>query len=187
MELKFLIPALAGLLLLPALAMGQDRYSWTGPYVGADIGINRTRVDQFGAENALTLGLNGGYNYQLSQLLVVGGDIFYEYNRQKDHDFQSGRAAHFGSNVYGVAGLVGFPVGMVGAFMPYIKLGYGHLQGTGDASGSDNAWRVGAGLAWRLGLPVSVSIEYMHAEYGGGSGNWKNENLTLGVSYHFGS
>jgi len=185
MRRTVVLTALTGLLLAPALAVAAGPYSWTGAYVGAAAGVNKTDLDNFSSENTLTLGIDGGYNYQVSEHFVAGGDVFYNYNKQTDHTFSLGGTSHFGSNVYGVDGLVGFPVGMTGAFMPYAKLGYGHLEATGDASGSDNALRIGAGLAWKVSMPVSVSIQYMHAKYGSSSDNWKNDNLTLGVSYHF--
>lgn len=178
-------PALAGLLLLSggALAAGP----WTGAYVGFQAGINRNRTDHYGAENAFTLGINGGYDYQVSRHFVAGGDLFFDDNAKRTHSFDicpPCGTRDYGSRVYGIDGMLGFPVGVTGRFMPYLKVGYGHMEGTGDASGSDSAWRAGAGLQWRATLPVSVSIQYMHAKYGD-SDNWKNDNFTLGVTYHF--
>lgn len=69
--------------------------------------------------------------------------------------------------------------------MPYAKLGYAHMEGTGSASGGDSTWRIGAGLAWRATQSVSLSVECMHAKYGSSSGHWKNDNLMLGVTYLF--
>lgn len=186
MKRSFLLTTLSGLLLVPAVALAAGPYSWTGPYVGAESGINRTQTDDFSSRNTLTLGVKGGYNYQVSEHFVVGGDVFYNFNKKTDHSFVYGGTANFGSNVYGIDGLVGFPVGENGAFMPYVKLGYGHLEATGDASGSDHAVRIGGGLEWRFSQPLSFSVQYMHAKYGSDSDNWKNDNLTFGVSYHFG-
>lgn len=175
----------AGLVLAPALAFAAPPADWTGAQVGAQVGWTQTNVDGFSSENALSLGVQGGYNFQFNRHIVVGGDVFYNWNQKKDHSFAGGGSANFGSNVYGVDGLVGFPVGEGGRFMPYLKVGYGHLEGSGDASGSDNAWRYGAGLQWRMDTPVSFYVQYMHQKFGSSSGNWKNDTFALGASYHF--
>ena len=177
--------ALAGLFLLPAGALAAG--PWTGGYVGFEAGINRNQTDHYSAENALTLGIDGGYDYQLSRHLVAGGGLFFNDNAKRNHSFDicpPCGSRDYGSRVYGIDGMIGFPVGMTGGFMPYLKLGYGHMEGTGDASGSDSAWRFGAGLQWRATMPVSVSVQYVHARYGN-SDNWENNNFTLGVTYHF--
>lgn len=177
---------IAGLVLTPAMALAAMPGEWTGPYVGGQVGWTQTKTDHFSSENALNLGVLGGYTAQLSEHLTVGGDVFYQWNQQKDHSFSPGPGtSHFGSTVYGVDGMVGFPVGEMGRFMPYVKLGYGSLHGTGDASGTESAVRYGAGLAWRLSTPVSVSFQYMHQKFGSSSDNWKNDTFSLGVAYHF--
>jgi len=176
----------AGLMLMPAMVLAATPSEWTGAYVGGQMGWTQTKVDAFSSENALNLGVLGGYNFQLTEHVVVGGDLFYTWNQKKDHTFSGGPAkANFGSDVYGVDGMVGFPVGEQGHFMPYLKVGYGHLEGTGDASGSDDAMRYGAGLQWRLNNPISFSFQYMYQKFGSSSGNWKNETFAFGATYHF--
>ena len=171
---------------MPIAAVAASASEWTGPYAGGQIGWTQTRVDGFSSENALHLGALGGYNFQVSEHFVVGGDIFYEWNEEKRHKFGGGPASSkFGSDVYGVDGLLGFPVGEQGRIMPYLKIGYGHLEGTGDASGSDNHIRYGAGLQWRMNSPVSVYLQYMYQKFGSSSGDWKNETFAVGAAYHF--
>ncbi len=177
---------LAGLILMPAMALAAWPSAWTGAYVGGQAGMTQTRVDGFSNENALHLGIFGGYNYQVSERFVVGGDVSYGWNRQKSHTASTGLGSlRFGSDVYGLDGLLGFPVGGQGEFMPYLKIGYGHLEGTGGASGSDSNVRYGAGLEWRLSRPFSVSVQYMYLKLGSSSSNWRNETFTLGAIYHF--
>ena len=177
---------LTGLILIPAMAFAASPSEWTGPYAGGQIGWTQTKVDGFSSENALNLAVFGGYNYQITEHFVVGGDIFYGWNAQKRHTFGGGpHSSKFGSTVYGVDGLLGFPVGEQGRFMPYVKIGYGHLEGTGDASGGDDDVRYGAGLQWRLNRPISLSIQYMYQKFGSSSGNWKNETFAFGAIYHF--
>ena len=177
---------LAGLIMMPAVALAASPSDWTGAYVGGQVGWTQTRVDGLSSENALNLGAFGGYNFQVSDHFVVGGDVFYGWNQQKSHTIGVGPASlHFGSNVYGLDGLLGFPVGEQGQLMPYVKIGYGHLEGTGDATGSDNDMRYGAGLEWRLTKPFSISVQYMYQKFGSSSGNWRNETFAFGAIYHF--
>lgn len=178
----------AVLLLLPAAAFAVYPGQWTGPYVGAHAGLNNSSLDNFSSENAFTAGIFAGYDVQLSRNIVLGGDIFYDWNQDTGHELcmqgQCGNV-NFGSNVYGVDGRLGFPMGNNSQFMPYVKVGYAHLKVSGDASGSDNGWRLGGGLEWRLTPNVSVIFQYMHEKYGEDVGNWKNDNFTAGVGFRF--
>lgn len=176
----------AVLMMAPAFTLAATPSEWTGAYVGGQIGWTQTKVDLFSSENALNLGIFAGYNYQFAEHVAVGGDVFYDWNENKDHTFRGGVGiSHFGSDVYGVDGLVGFPVGYEGRFMPYVKIGYAHLEATGDASGSDDDWRYGAGFQWRLSTQVSAYVQYMYMKLGSASGHWRNETYALGVAYHF--
>ncbi len=176
----------AVLMMMPILTLAATPSEWTGAYVGGQVGWTQTKVDYFSSENALNLGAFGGYNYQFAQHVAVGGDIFYEWNEKKDHKFSGGLGtSNFGSDVYGVDGLVGFPLGSQSQFMPYVKLGYVHLRATGDASGSDNDWRYGAGFAWRMSTQISLYAQYMYMKLGSSSMHWKNETYAVGAAYHF--
>ncbi|MGH8273528.1 MAG: porin family protein [Gammaproteobacteria bacterium] len=181
---------LGTLLFVPAAAFALVPGQWTGPYVGIQAGLNRTSVDGFSSANAFTVGIHVGYDAQLSEHFVVGGDVFYEWNQNKDHSTCISGAGcgsfNFGSNVYGVEGKIGFPLGLAGNFMPYVKLGYSHLDVTGDnVSGSDNALRYGVGVEWMLGESTGLTFQYMRGKYGDDVGNWKNNNFTVGVNFHF--
>ncbi len=192
--------ASAALLLAPVAAFAAMPGPWTGPYVGVQAGLNRTSLSDFklpggatasvSTENAFTLGLRAGYNVQLSDHFAIGGDVFYEWNQDKDHQVCTPGFGcpntNMGSNVYGVDALFGFPVGFANNFMPYVKIGYGHLDVTGDnVSGSDNDWRYGAGIEWVIGDSLGLIFQYTYAKYGDDVGDWENSNFTLGVNFHF--
>ncbi|MGH8273858.1 MAG: porin family protein [Gammaproteobacteria bacterium] len=181
---------LGALLLAPAAAFALVPGQWTGPYVGVQAGVNRTNLDQFSSENAFTAGIRAGYDAQISDHFVVGGDVFYEWNQDTNHQTCIAGAGcasvNLGSKVYGVEGKIGFPLGPTDNFMPYVKLGYSHLDVTGDnASGSDNAVRYGVGIAWSLIDSTTLSLQYTHGKYGSDVGNWKNDNVTVGLNFHF--
>lgn len=188
---KIYLRAVLGVLLLaPAAAFAVVPGQWTGPFVGGQIGVNFISSDNTSSERAFTANIFGGYEVQLSQHLSVGGDLFYEWNNKKTHTITNPNicvgpcTTNYGSHVYGVDGLVGFPLGMGGSFKPFFKLGYGRVGGTGDLSGNEWDVRYGAGLEYRAPASnLGFIVQYMYQKFGGD--NFKNNNLTVGVTYHF--
>lgn len=182
--------ALAGLLLAPAAAFAAGTsMNWNGLYVGAQAGLNRTSADNgISSESALDLGVLAGYNFQLAPFFTLGGNAFYEWNQQKSHSFAGFGSGDVGTNVYGVDVLAGFPLGSSGAFMPFVKVGYGWANFTGNASNgvsTQNAMRYGAGVEWRLNDAIGINFQYMYQDFGGDVSHWKNQNFTGGVNFHF--
>lgn len=179
--------AVVALVSAPA-AFAADQGQWTGAYVGGQVQFNTTKADGISSENALGLGVFGGYQMQFSQHFVLGGDVFYNYNQAKDHNVPGFGTANFGSKVYGVDVLGGFPVGDTGAWMPYVKVGYGwiKLHGSNVQGGSsENSIRYGLGVAWKLQPNLSLQAQYMYQDLGSSNGNFTDTNLSVGVAWHF--
>ncbi|MGA7964975.1 MAG: porin family protein [Gammaproteobacteria bacterium] len=177
--------AVAALVSSPAaFAAGQG--PWNGAYVGGQLQLNTVSADYVSTENGLGAAIFGGYQMQFSQHFVLGGDVFYQYNQAKDHTYPGGKA-NLGTKGYGVDVLAGFPVGDTGAWMPYVKVGYGWLSGHGSSSGSstDSSIRYGAGVAWKFHQNLSLQVQYMYQKLGSSNGNLKNNNLSVGVAWHF--
>lgn len=170
--------------LAPALAFAAT--DWTGAYVGAQAGLNRSTADYgVSSENALDVGVLAGYNFQLTQNFALGGNVFYEWNQSKGHNVGNAPSFDVGTNVYGVDLLAGVPLGD-GTWMPYVKIGYGWADFTGDANVStQNDMRYGIGLEWRVTQRIGVAFQYMYQKFGGEVDNWKNQNFTAGVNFHF--
>lgn len=166
---------------------------WSGAFVGGQIQLNKSSGTQLSSENGLGLGVFGGYQYQFHRHFVLGGDIFYDYNQKKDHTIYNPDGTvygsqKFGTKVYGLDVLAGFPVGTMSKWMPYVKLGYGwaNLQGSRTSSGSENAVRYGAGIAWMPIRHLSFNVQYMHQNFGSGANdNLQNDNWTVGATWHF--
>ncbi len=187
--------ALGVLLLVPATAFAATSLQWAGPYVGIDAGMNRSGSSGFSSENSFTAGVNAGWNIVVGPLwgtyFVIGGSAFYRWNGERDHGTCGNGAActdiDMGSDVYGVDVLVGFPVGAGGNFMPYFGSGYRHIRLTGDVSGSDHTWvnDFDLGLRWGLSRTIKLDFRYSYAEYGGEVDDWRNNNFTVGVNFHF--
>lgn len=180
------IAALCIFAAVPALALAQGA-TWTGAYVGGQVGVNNSSSDNFSTENAFDLGVLGGYNFQLSDHFALGGDAFYEWNQNKTHTagVQSGE---LGTYVYGVDALFGFPLGDTGTWMPYLKLGYGWGQFRGNASGgapSLHAIRYGGGIEWRVTEMFGISFQYIYQKFNSDADHWLNQNFTAGFNFHF--
>ena len=179
--------AATALAMVPALGFAEG--SWSGPYIGAQAGVNSTSASHgISSESALNLGLLGGYNYQLTNGVVLGGNLFYEWNEKKSHAFPGPMSAKVGTDVYGLDLMAGLPVGQGGAWLPYVKLGYGWADFTGDGGNgisTQNRSRMGLGVAWRVQPMMDVNVQYMYQKFGGDAADWKNQNYTVGVTWYF--
>lgn len=176
----------AGMLLalpLPALAVPASYIGaalpWTGAYIGAHAGINESSAGGLNTENALTAGITGGYRVALNsstpQPIIVGGDVFADLNAQATHNAN----VSYGSNVVGVDVMAGYPLGENRTFLPYVKVGLGDLQATGDLGGNDIGGRFGLGVKYHLRPRLNVGAQWMTQS----ADNITNDNFTVGVDY----
>lgn len=173
----------------PALALAQGTAAnWTGAYVGGQAGLNSASSDHLSTENALDLGVLGGYNFQVTNHVAVGGDVFYEWNQEQSHKVGGASTGDIGTNVYGLDLMAGFPLGDTGTWMPFVKVGYGwaHFNGSGAGGvGNQNDLRYGAGVEWRMTRMFGLSFQYMYQKFGSAVDNWKNQNYTAAFNVHF--
>lgn len=176
----------AGMLLalpLPALAASSSYIGaglpWTGPYIGAHAGINESSAGGLSTENALTAGITGGYRVALNtstpQPIIVGGDVFADLNAQATHNYN----VSYGSNVIGVDVMAGYPLGVNRALLPYVKVGLGDLQATGDLGGNDVGGRFGLGVKYHIQPRLAVGAQWMTQS----ADSISNDNFTVGVDY----
>jgi len=187
-----LVSCAAALAMTPLVAHAQGSNgsfdSWTGLRAGVELGMNHNTYNGFDSSNAFMQTLELGYDYQLNDHVVVGGDVYGDWTSNTSHAVHSfpGANADFGYKGYGVDGLLGSPVGN---FLPYVKLGYGRIDLSGDLSGSDNGLRYGAGLMWRLDTNsvLLFQLTYQKVSISGnpGNGDFKNTNLTVGYNWFF--
>ncbi|MGH8273527.1 MAG: porin family protein [Gammaproteobacteria bacterium] len=180
---------LGTLLLVPTVALAASPGAWTGPHIGVLIGGNRASSDNTSSEVAFTASFLAGYDFQLSQHFVLGVGGFYEWNNEKSHSVSSPCvgpcSVRYGSRVYGVDGRVGFPIGDYDQYMPYVKLGYGWSNLSGDLNGSNSSPRYGVGFEWMSATgTVSLLVQYMHQNLNGDYGV-TNNNFTIGANFFF--
>ncbi|MDE2149121.1 MAG: porin family protein [Gammaproteobacteria bacterium] len=166
----------------PVLAAAAD--FWAGPYLGGQIGLNEADASHLSSETAVTGGVLGGYNLAVPiggpySPMILGGSVFAEFNGQVTH---SPRDVNFGSNAYGFDFLAGLPLGVQRLWLPYVKVGFGNVDATGDLGGSDTSARIGLGAEYHWTPHMSLSAQWMHQD----ADRITNDNFTVGVRYHFG-
>ncbi|MGA7966619.1 MAG: porin family protein [Gammaproteobacteria bacterium] len=180
------------MVLVPATAhAGGFEHSvngWTGWYAGVQLGVNSNSYNGFGSSSAFAQELTGGYTYQVNSNLVLGGDLYTVWNTDTDHSVDSmpGYNANYGSRGLGAEFLAGFAVDN---FLPYFKVGYGHLNISGNLSGSANGARYGAGVMWRITANSGVLLQYTYQKVSIpnnlSNGDFKNSNIMLGYNWYF--
>lgn len=170
----------------PYAAPVSTAFDWTGAYVGADAGYswaNKSSSVTKGHDGVVG-GVFAGYNYQIQNNIVVGGEGEVAYGGADPLATWTGavrgRAGYAFDNilVYGTAG------GLVG-------------QGEMKNNGNDNTrthvgYQVGAGIEAALTQNITARAEYLYTgtnsrNYGsaGGDGDLSGNAVKLGVAYKF--
>ncbi|WP_018184109.1 outer membrane protein [Kaistia granuli] len=165
-------------------------FSWTGFYAGVHAGYGWADLDTFYSEN---LGVGGrpdgffgggqvGYNYQLSNNVVLGIEADAAFadlkddGKQGDSDFAFGTDAKI-SALGTVRGRAGYAIDRV---LPYVTGGFAWANArTGVTVGGDaipnfsftdskvfTGWTVGAGLEYAVTSNISAKLEYLYADLG---------------------
>lgn len=170
----------------PYVAPVSTAFDWTGAYVGADVGYSwaNKRSARNKDSDAVVGGVFAGYNYQIQNNIVVGGEGEVAYGGADPLATWTGavrgRAGYAFDNilVYGTAG------GLVG-------------QGEMKNNGANNTrthygYQVGAGVEAALTTNITARAEYLYTgtntrNYGaaGGDGDLSGSAVKLGVAYKF--
>jgi outer membrane immunogenic protein len=168
-----------------------DRYSWMGPYLGANVGYEWGTVSNSPPQpSGVAGGVEGGYNWQRGQF-VFGGEA--------DFDFSSASATvgpvQFFNPWFGtLRGRGGIALGNVLLFGT-AGLAYGELRGqsAGLTEWHGNiGWTAGAGVEVGLTHRWSAKAEWLYLDLAGnnfavtGNNNGLSANLLrFGVNYRF--
>lgn len=170
----------------PYAAPVSTAFDWTGAYVGADVGYSwANKAASYGKDHSAVVGgVFAGYNYQMQNNIVIGGEGEVAYGGSDPLSTWTGairgRAGYAFDNilVYGTAG------GLVG-------------QGEMKNNGADNTrthvgYQVGAGVEAALTQNITARAEYLYTgtntrSYGsaGGDGDLNGSAVKLGVAYKF--
>jgi len=180
MKKSTLTIALAAALLSMSAAQASE---FAGGFLGLKAGQNRSDRTSVAAKNATTYGFEGGYNWDVNSFLLgVGG--FADYNQKATHATAiSGTFANYGTDAYGLDAKLGLPLGN---WLPYAKLGYGSMRGTGvSLQGSANGAHVGLGVEYKFASHWSVAGEYTNMSSSSNGIRVNNDNFTVGLNYYF--
>lgn len=170
----------------PYAAPVSTAFDWTGAYVGGDVGYSwANKPSSFGKNSdAVVGGVFAGYNYQLQNNIVVGGEGEVAYGGSDPLATWTGairgRAGYAFDNLlfYGTAG------GLVGQ---------GEMKNNGASETRTHiGYQVGAGIEAALTKNVTARAEYLYTgtndrNYGiaGGDGDLSGNAVKLGVAYKF--
>ncbi|WP_343314895.1 outer membrane protein [Brucella sp. BE17] len=180
----------------PAPIVAAPVFSWTGGYIGGQIGYGwgKSRFSAYDDEDGFSAlntkpdgflgGLYAGYNFDTGSNLVLGVDADITYNNLKDS------ASIFDEDLDEVAsiesklrwsGAVRARVGYAAdRFMPYIAGGvaFGSVKNSATAIGFDDGvgtvsqsktltgWTAGAGVDYAATDNVILRLEYRYTDYG---------------------
>jgi OOP family OmpA-OmpF porin len=174
--------ALAAMLL--SVSVGQAS-EFAGGWVGAQAGVNRSDATVAGvaqgSANASTYGFEGGYNWDVANILL-GVDGFFDYNQKINHTGAAG-TINFGSDVVGVDVKAGLPKGQ---WLPYAKLGFGSNKWTGGAlTGNASGAHLGLGVEYKIAPHFSVAGEFTSMDGKATGFKSTNNNVTVGINYYF--
>ncbi|OQM74674.1 outer membrane protein [Manganibacter manganicus] len=216
----------AALALSAGPAAAQDAvYDWSGAYVGAQIGYGwgksttnadivppwKTYIDL--DDSGVLGGLYAGYNYQMSNKVVLGIEADINATNVKDASDDwtlsiggtSGTLSNFIPTSFkmswngAVRGRIGYAVGR---FLPYIAGGVsfgGYKISLEDKGVSTHrstlvGWNIGAGLGYAVTDNVTLRAEYRFTDLGSdkfsafafpAKFDLKTHDLRLGIAYKF--
>ena len=196
----------------PAYTAPEAVYSWTGFYVGGNVGA------AFGGDNAIfgsngrfAGGIQGGADYQFARNWVVGIEANYSWlpgNNSRMATFGAGSTLTDSDRGLGsVTGRFGYTWGPA---LLYAKGGYAYrdnslgvntIGGTPSAftaSSKRDGYTVGAGLEYMFSPNWSAKAEYQYYNFGSttinsgpadvAGANYRNDDHTVkvGLNYRFG-
>jgi opacity protein-like surface antigen len=192
-------PALAGALIyepapqaevvVPAPAPAPALPSWTGGYVGGQLGWADAEIDGDtgdASDDGLFGGVYGGYDYDFGNNFVLGGELAYD---RHDLSASSAGIGYELDNAVRATARGGYAFGNT---LAYVKGGAEWLDGettvAGDSSGaSDWGWVAGAGVEHRVTERVTAGAEYLYHRVDdfGDAGDLTANTIAARVSYRF--
>jgi len=185
----------------------ESAMSWTGFYVGANLGYGWANVGVSGASNDLTGVIGGGqlgYNWQTGPLVFgIEGDFQGSGEKRSDSTTILGTTFTVDQNIPWFAtlrGRIGYAWGPAllyltgGASWQNYKLSVSALGTTVEDDATKAGWTLGGGGEWMFAPKWSAKLEYLYMDTGDTdvtlfgttfSGRAKNNIVRAGVNYHF--
>lgn len=198
----------------PAPVAVAPVFSWTGAYIGGQVGYGWGKSDfedvvRFKPDGFLG-GLYAGYNFDVGNNFILGIDGDVTYNNLKESFSETlGEVTGEAESRLRWAGAVRARAGVaLDRFMPYIAGGvaFGNVKNSFSLSTVDEGisvtqtktltgWTAGAGVDYAATDNVILRLEYRYTDYGkkdfdfGTDGSienkFKTNEVRLGVAYKF--
>lgn len=194
----------AATIAVPAFAQDGKR-AFDGPYVGAQIGINRdqvgarinptTQLDKAVSRNSFATGLYAGWNFPIGKSVVAGPEVGIGINI---NDSLTGRQNGLASSIdprqtFDIGARVG--VRATDNTLIYARGGYSNVRvdrrdaqadGTTIRRGQTyQGFSLGGGVEHRISQNVSARVEYRFANLDENGGKWRRHQVLAGISYNF--
>lgn len=177
--------------------------TFDGPYVGVTAGwdrgeidssINSQAIDAEASRDALVLGGYAGYNYKLSEKVVIGAEA--GFTATVDDRIRTASAGNdltidprYSFDLTARAGYLVSDKALV-----YVRGGYANNRvrtsldtGTGILRDSENldGWLVGGGVEYAITDKISARAEYRYSDFGNNGGDYERHQTLFGISYNF--
>jgi OmpA-OmpF porin, OOP family len=166
-------------------ALAED---FSGAYVGAQVGTNRSDLSgttSTSRDSATAYGINGGYGWNLGST-VLGVNAFYNDSNNQTHSQTTPTVGSlsYGVQTYGLGLKLGMPINN---FMPYVKLGYGSAEGSGNYTSSARGANGGLGLEYKFTPNWSVAGEWSTTSPSNNGTKLNSDTFSIGLNYYFGT
>lgn len=191
----------------PAPVISAPVFSWGGAYIGGQVGYGwaKSTLDNYYKvePSGFIGGLYAGYNFDMSNNVVLGIDGDVTYNNLNAETKQGTETFESRMRLSGaVRARAGYAIDRL---MPYIAGGvaFGKIKNAIGSSVIDSAqnktltgWTAGAGIDYVATDNVILRLEYRYTDYGKGNysfylpntefkNEFKTNELRLGVAYKF--
>ena len=186
-----------------AFAAPAQADTFDGPYVGVtagwdrgevDTSINSQAIDAEASRDALVLGGYAGYNYKLSEKVVIGAEA--GFTATVDDRIRTASAGN-GLTIdprysFDLTARAGYLV--TDKALVYVRGGYANNRvrtslntGTGILRDSENldGWLVGGGVEYAITDRISARAEYRYSDFGNNGGDYERHQTLVGISYNF--
>ncbi|GGP22672.1 OmpA family protein [Silvimonas iriomotensis] len=184
-KVRFGLTLLASL--ISAQALCADDFS--GFFFGLNSGINtsKTKGDfSTGSSSTYTGGAEFGYNAQWDSTWLLGLSGFFDGIAKSDHDGPiNGEQSKYGANLGGADVKLGY---QMNNWLPYLKLGFGRLSGSGQSNDfAANGLHGGAGLEYKLAPHWGLAGEWTAMAPSSNGTKFQSNSFTLNLNYYFGT
>lgn len=178
--------------------------AFQGPYAGIEAGWNKNKVgradtdigraDIGRSQDAATAGIFAGYNYKITDRIVLSGEAGFSMG------FDDGVTRSSSGSLASIDPEYTFDLGVRAGYLVddktliYARGGYENLRGSvriNEAAASRytkdtfDGWSVGGGVERMLTQRVSARLEYRYSDLGGSVTKFQRHQALVGVAYHF--